>query len=87
MSHIEFDTQVGNLMYTLNQLRAGRDAVRFGHEQSDDDVRMHHAVREIIKHLLAKEFDNANDDELITGMEQYIETFIQTKNAHADTNA
>lgn len=78
---IEFDAQIANLTYTLNQLRNGANAVRFGHTMSVEDKNVFAASREIVKHLLAKQFDNASDDELITGMENYVQTFMETKNA------
>lgn len=83
MPSIEFDAHVGNLIWTLNILKQGRDAMRYGHAMSSEDAQVFNASREIVKHLLAKEFDNPDNSELITGFEQYIATYMETANANA----
>ena len=85
MASIELDHHINNLIFTLDRLRAGRDAKRYGHAMSAADTQTYNAAREIIAHLLAQDYDNAGDDELITGMEQYITNVMETRNAQSNS--
>jgi hypothetical protein len=81
MSTIELDVKLNNLLYVLNQLRTGRDAIRFGRGMSIADKTTLDGARMIAQKTLAMEYQNAGDDELITGMETYIATYMETKHA------
>ena len=81
MSTIELDTHINNLLYTLNQLRAGRDAIRYGHAMSSDDVQQFSAARNIVRQVLGDKFDTLNDDMLVTGMETHIAHLMGTQYA------
>lgn len=64
---------INNLIFVLNQLRAGANAMRFGHHMSALDLVQYYGARQICEKILELP-PVANDDELIGGMEQHIAT-------------
>ena len=72
-TYFETEQHINNLIYVLNQLRAGANAKRFGHVMSTDDVIQYMSARDIVVRVVDLTHTDGDDD-LIPAMEQHIAT-------------